>query len=66
MPKMDGVSATTRLRQLGNQTLMVAMTSATRPDEIEKYLVIGMDGVIGKPFTKDDLFKTLRVRSYSP
>jgi CheY-like chemotaxis protein len=63
MPKLDGVSATSQLRQRGNLTPVIAMTSAVRSDEREKYLSIGMDGVIGKPFTRDLLCGTLKVRS---
>jgi CheY-like chemotaxis protein len=62
MPKLDGVSATWQLPQRGNRTPVIAMTRATRPDEREKYLSIGMDGVISKPFTRDLLWGTLKVR----
>jgi osomolarity two-component system, response regulator SKN7 len=64
MPKLDGVSATSHLRRRGDRTLVVAMTSATRPNEIEKYLSIGMDDVMGKPFTKNNLLRVLKVMSF--
>ncbi|KAF8323412.1 hypothetical protein DL93DRAFT_2033305, partial [Clavulina sp. PMI_390] len=37
LPKMDGVSATTLIRQFDVNTPIISMTSKSRPDEVSTY-----------------------------
>jgi len=64
MPKMDGLQATQRIRQLkqnhGDKIPIIAMTASIMADEQPKYLAGGMDAVIGKPIDFVDLFLTIK------
>jgi osomolarity two-component system response regulator SKN7 len=63
MPKLDGVSATSMIRQFDNMTPIISMTSNSRPQEVLKYLDSGMNDILSKPFTKDSLIDILEVSS---
>ena len=62
MPKLDGVSATSLIRQFDHMTPIISMTSNSKPDDITKYYSSGMNDVLPKPFTKDGLLEMLEVR----
>jgi CheY-like chemotaxis protein/HPt (histidine-containing phosphotransfer) domain-containing protein len=62
MPKMDGYEATTQIRsQSGpNQNIpIIALTASALVIEKDKAKLVGMDGVLTKPFTPDQLKHTL-------
>ena len=65
MPKLDGVSATSLIRQFDHMTPIISMTSNSKPAEIIKYYSSGMNDILPKPFTKDGLFDMLEVRCCS-
>ncbi|EKM54935.1 uncharacterized protein PHACADRAFT_119777 [Phanerochaete carnosa HHB-10118-sp] len=59
MPRLDGVSATSLIRQFDHMTPIISMTSNSKPDDITKYYSSGMNDVLPKPFTKDGLLEML-------
>jgi len=59
MPKLDGVSATSLIRQFDHMTPIISMTSNSKPNEIIKYYSSGMNDVLPKPFTRDGLLDML-------
>lgn len=63
MPKLDGVSATSLIRQFDHMTPIISMTSNSKPNEIIKYYSSGMNDILPKPFTKDGLLDMLEVRA---
>ena len=42
MPKLDGISATSMIRQFDHMTPIISMTSNSKPNEILKYYSSGM------------------------
>lgn len=65
MPKLDGVSATSMIRQFDAMTPIISMTSNSKPSEIIKYYSSGMNDILPKPFTKDGLLDMLEVRIFA-
>lgn len=61
MPKLDGVSATSLIRQFDHMTPIISMTSNSKPTEILKYYSSGMNDILPKPFSKDGLLDMLEV-----
>lgn len=59
MPKLDGVSATSMIRQFDHMTPIISMTSNSKPAEIMNYYASGMNDILPKPFTKEGLFDML-------
>ncbi|KAG6331562.1 hypothetical protein ID866_7528 [Astraeus odoratus] len=59
MPKMDGISATSLIRQFDHVTPIISMTSNSRPSEIMTYYSSGMNDILPKPFTKEGLLDML-------
>jgi CheY-like chemotaxis protein len=66
MPNMDGVSATTRIRQFDQSTPIISMTSNITETDCMNYLANGMNDILAKPFNRSSLlgmisryFKTL-------
>ncbi len=69
MPEMDGIEATGRLRERGQnpdqhpngqpQPIIVAMTASAMPGDRERCLKSGMDDYLSKPVRPDDLRKTI-------
>ena len=62
MPKLDGVSATSLIRQFDAMTPIISMTSNSKPNEILTYYNHGMNDILPKPFTKEGLLSMLEVR----
>ncbi|MBL7871772.1 MAG: response regulator [Cyclobacteriaceae bacterium] len=62
MPVMDGFETTKAIRQ-GDPTKkevpIIALTANATQKDFEKCIAAGMNDCITKPFTQDDLFKTL-------
>ncbi|MBI2481746.1 MAG: response regulator, partial [Planctomycetia bacterium] len=63
MPIMDGLEATTAIRQresaLGTRIPIIAMTAAAMKGDKERCLAVGMDDYVSKPIASDDLFTTM-------
>ncbi|KAF9126735.1 kinase-regulated stress-responsive transcription factor skn7 [Linnemannia schmuckeri] len=59
MPKLDGVSATTQIRQFDAMTPIISMTSNTTANDIMTYFANGMNDILPKPFSKDSLLNML-------
>jgi signal transduction histidine kinase/DNA-binding response OmpR family regulator len=64
MPEMDGYEATRLIRSSGAANAktipIIAMTANVFREDIEKCLVAGMNGHVGKPLTLDELLGALR------
>jgi CheY-like chemotaxis protein len=62
MPEMDGVEATTKIReQFGDdRPWIIALTANARQGDRERYLGVGMDDYISKPIRVDELMMALR------
>lgn len=59
MPKLDGVSATSIIRQFDHTTPIISMTSNSKPTEIMSYYSSGMNDILPKPFNKQGLLTML-------
>ncbi|QIM20899.1 response regulator [Phycicoccus sp. HDW14] len=60
MPNLDGVGATRALRERGGrQPHVVALTANAADGDREKLLAAGMDAYLSKPYTLEDLERTL-------
>ncbi|CAE7781007.1 SKN7 [Symbiodinium microadriaticum] len=55
MPIMDGPTTAKTLRQMGCDVVIIGLTGYIGPKEIEIFRSAGVNGVIGKPFSIDDL-----------
>jgi len=57
MPEMDGVEATTRIKeQLGaNRPWIIALTANALQGDKERYLGVGMDDYLSKPIKLEEL-----------
>jgi len=59
MPVMDGYEATVLLRKRGETLPIIALTAST-PKEVEnEALAAGLDDVIVKPFSPDELYRVI-------
>ncbi|HXB93754.1 MAG TPA: ATP-binding protein [Puia sp.] len=59
MPVMDGYEATVLLRQRGETLPIIALTAST-PKEVENdAIAAGLDDVIVKPFSPDELYRVI-------
>ncbi len=61
LPGMDGVEATTRIRQLdvGKRLPIIAVTANALPGDKESYLAAGMDDYLSKPIDPQQLYRML-------
>jgi CheY-like chemotaxis protein/HPt (histidine-containing phosphotransfer) domain-containing protein len=59
MPNMNGYDATRKLREMGVQTPIIAVTASAHLAEQEKALEAGMNHCLTKPFKKKDLVPVL-------
>ena len=59
MPEMDGLEATTKIREMekltGKHQLVVALTAHAMKGDVERCLSVGMDGYLGKPIRPQEL-----------
>ncbi|HEY0164650.1 MAG TPA: response regulator [Sphingomicrobium sp.] len=63
MPRMDGVSAARKIRQLdgpGRNTPIIAMTANALPEQVRAFRQAGMDDYVAKPFKQQDLHDAIR------
>jgi CheY-like chemotaxis protein len=61
MPVMDGLEATRRLRSIGYQRPIVALTAHALKEEVEKSIAAGCDLHLTKPIQIDVLRRTIEV-----
>lgn len=61
MPHMDGISATTQIRQFDNSTPVISMTSNTSREDCISYLSNGMNDILPKPFSRDSVRHTYKL-----
>ncbi len=68
MPEMDGFEVASRLRGMerGHHTRLIALTAYTAPEDRERCIAAGMDGVLTKPLTQNRLAAVLRGQSPEP
>lgn len=59
MPVMDGYEATRKIRDLGIQTPIYALTANAFEEDKQNAFASGMDGHIAKPFDSKKLYKVL-------
>ena len=59
MPKLDGVTATSIIRQSDRDTPIISMTSNSKPHDLLMYHNSGMTAHLPKPFTKTGLLSVL-------
>ncbi|NVJ98062.1 MAG: response regulator [Alphaproteobacteria bacterium] len=58
MPKLDGIEATKKILSVGESgdfPKIIALTANTMVEDIETYLAVGMDAVVGKPIQMAEL-----------
>jgi signal transduction histidine kinase/AmiR/NasT family two-component response regulator len=71
MPVMDGLSATTHIRNLERETgrartPIIALTANAMAHQVEQYLAVGMDGHVAKPIAASELFAALSAAIQEP
>jgi len=60
MPILDGIETVKRMRDLGMQTIVIAMTANAMKGDMEMCLKAGMNDYISKPFKKEKLYELLK------
>jgi signal transduction histidine kinase/CheY-like chemotaxis protein len=71
MPVMDGLSATTLIRNLEQETgrrrtPIIALTANAMAHQVKQYMAVGMDGHVSKPIAAADLFEALTLAIQEP
>lgn len=60
MPNKDGITATKEIRQMTNPTKnglpIIALTANTQIGVNDRYIDLGMDGYLSKPFKEEELY----------
>jgi CheY-like chemotaxis protein len=64
MPKLDGFSATARLRAMGTNVPILALTALSSPEDRQRCIEAGCDGHVQKPIGFDAL--AARLAEYRP
>ena len=59
MPEMDGYQATKALREQGFNTPIIALTAGSTLEEREQCIESGMDDILIKPYTADEIKQTI-------
>jgi CheY-like chemotaxis protein/HPt (histidine-containing phosphotransfer) domain-containing protein len=64
MPKLSGIQATKKIRQLNNKsklaTPVIALTAAVSEDDKMDYFKAGMDGFLAKPYKEKELLTAIK------
>ncbi len=60
MPVLNGMEASRQIIAKDKQTRIIALTAASRPDDIEKCEQAGMHNFLSKPFAEKDLLSVLQ------
>ncbi|KAG9030238.1 kinase-regulated stress-responsive transcription factor skn7 [Tulasnella sp. UAMH 9824] len=61
MPKLDGIQATSIIRQSDHMTPIISITTNPNPDDIANYSLAGMNDILPKPFTRESLSLVLEI-----
>lgn len=56
MPRLDGIAATSRIRQFDSRTPVISMTSNVSAQDIMRYFATGMTDVLPKPFNRESVW----------
>jgi CheY-like chemotaxis protein len=56
---MDGIEAAQRIQKLNSDIPIVAMTANIMSNDLERYMTLGINDYIGKPFTSQELWRCL-------
>lgn len=59
MPEMNGIEASTKIKQINNNIPIIAQTAYASEEDIEKYVEAGCSDCLPKPFTKEKLLKII-------
>jgi len=59
MPVMDGLEAASKIIALGVKTPIIALTANIMSNDLELYKTSGMSDYLGKPFTSQELWRSL-------
>lgn len=59
MPVLDGLEATKRIRESGNDICIIALTANAMKGDRERCLDAGMNDYISKPIKKEELFEVI-------
>ena len=59
MPIMDGYEATAKIRAIGNETPIVALTANVMAEDKERCMAAGANEYLSKPILPDSFIKTL-------
>jgi CheY-like chemotaxis protein len=59
MPEMDGPEAARMIRQRGDLTPIVALSAHSGTEHRERFLAVGVDDYLCKPFKQHQLFELL-------
>ena len=60
MPVMDGLTATTKIRDLGHNTPIIALTANAQDSDREACMKVGMNDFVSKPFRPDTLLSSIK------
>lgn len=60
LPEMDGFSTTKRLRKVGVEVPIIALTAYFQDDIREQCLLSGMNDVLNKPFRQSEIAAMIR------
>jgi len=60
MPRLDGIAATSRIRQFDSRTPVISMTSNVSAQDIMRYFATGMTDVLPKPFNRESVWRPTR------
>ena len=66
MPDIDGIELVTRLRARGLHLRVIGLTGFASPEDKQRCIAAGMDGVLTKPVTQNRLAAVLRGQSPEP
>lgn len=59
MPVLDGIEATKEIRNHDTKTPIIAVTAYSDTTYREKTRLVGMNGFIPKPFTRNDIYNAV-------
>jgi PAS domain S-box-containing protein len=59
MPDMDGITAMNLIREINPSIKIIAQTANTFEEDKNKYIRIGFNGYISKPFKRNEIIKTI-------
>jgi len=56
MPVMDGLSTTKKIREMGHNTPIIALSAGVMPEDKKRYMASGISDYLSKPFKQQDLW----------